>query len=84
LKIAIYWIGKEYGGVEEILNNIIKFWPKKSDKFYLFTNVKTNLGYKRLKKKFLFKNVFNVLPDWGKRDLLIFKIIRYFFFPFFF
>lgn len=84
MKIAIYWIGKEYGGVEEILKNIIKFWPKKSDKFYLFTNVKTNLGYKRLKKKFLFKNVFNVLPDWGKKDLLIFKIIRYFFFPFFF
>lgn len=84
MKIAIYWIGKEYGGVEEILNNIIKFWPKKSDKFYLFTNVKTNLGYKRLKKNFLFKNVFNVAPDWGRKDLLIFKIIRYFFFPFFF
>ena len=84
MKIAIYWIGRDYGGVEEILKNLLNSWPNKKDEFYLFTNIKTNFGYQRFKKKFFFKKVYNVLPDWNKRDSLILKIIKYFFFPLFF
>jgi glycosyltransferase involved in cell wall biosynthesis len=84
LKIAIYWIGKDYGGVEEILKNLLNSWPCNKDEFFLFTNVKSNFGYRRFKKKFFFKKVFNILPDWNKNNFLIFKVIKYLFFPLFF
>ena len=84
MKIAIYWIGKNYGGVEEVLKNLLKFWPDSKDRFYLFTNTGSNNGYKRIKKEYLFKKVFNVQPDWIEKDFLILKIIKYFFFPFFY
>lgn len=84
MKIAIYWIGRDYGGVEEILKNLLKSWPNKKEKFYLFTNVKTNFGYQRFKKKFFFEKVYNVLPDWNKKNSLILKIIKHLFFPIFF
>lgn len=84
LKIAIYWIGKDYGGVEEILKNLLNSWPCKKDDFYLFTNIKSNFGYQRFKKKFTFKKVFNVSPDWNKKKFSLVALIKYLFFPFFF
>jgi glycosyltransferase involved in cell wall biosynthesis len=83
-KIAIYWIQKDYGGVEEVLLNLLKFWPNKKDKFYLFTNQSSNQGYLRLKKNFKFKKVFNIESDWIDENFYFFKIIKYIFFSFYF
>ena len=48
--IAIYWIQKDYGGVDTHLLTLLNNWPNKNDNFCLYTNYDNN-GYLSIKDK---------------------------------
>ena len=89
MNIAIYWIQKDYGGVDTHLLTLLNNWPNKNDNFSLFTNY-DNSGYLSIKEKLpidIKLEVIKVKSGWfNKKNIFFkfFKFLEFFFFPIYF
>jgi glycosyltransferase involved in cell wall biosynthesis len=85
MNIAIYWIQKDYGGVDTHLITLLNNWPNKNDNFILFTNYDNN-GYFSIKEKIpkdIKLEVIKVKSGWFNNKLFFFKLLKLFEFLFF-
>ena len=80
MKIGIYWLAKNYGGVETHLKNLINQWPSAFDRFFIFTN-KSNEGFKRIKNDIKISKLIYVKSDWDYLNSKILGILNIFFLP---
>jgi glycosyltransferase involved in cell wall biosynthesis len=85
MKIAIYWMSKDYGGVDTHLLTLLRHWPVKEDIFLLYVN-EGNSGFDAIKSKI------NEIPNieiievnsgWGKNNSIS-KLMSFIFFPIYF
>ena len=85
MKIAIYWMSKDYGGVDTHMLMLLRYWPVKEDIFLLYVN-KDNLSFDAIKSKI------NEIPNieiievnsgWGKNNPIR-KLMSFIFFPIYF
>lgn len=86
MKIGIYWIQNEYGGVDVHLLNLIKFWPTQSDDFVILTN-RDNDGFKNIKRNlsnFKHVEIVFVASGWKYLNFFIVKLLHFCLFPFYF
>jgi glycosyltransferase involved in cell wall biosynthesis len=85
MKIAIYWMSKDYGGVDTHLLLLLRYWPNKKDEFLLYVN-EDNAGYDAIKSKLCeIPNIkiIKVFSGWGNNSLSS-KIMSFVFFPIYF
>ena len=85
MKIAIYWIQKDRGGVDTQLLSLLQNWPDKKNQFLIFVN-EDNDGYQSIENELnQLENVEMVIirPEWGKHNGLI-KLLKFVFFPIYF
>jgi len=85
MKIAIYWIQKDSGGVDTQLINMLKYWPDQSDQFIIFTN-QDNLGFLSIRSDIdELKNVsvIKVRSEYLVKNKIV-KLVKFIFFPLYF